>query len=76
VRRYLEAEPLYQAGYMLGGLQFYALQKELVGSGKMSEQQFHEAVLEENTIPIELLRADLLGLPLLRSMKSTWRFAD
>jgi uncharacterized protein (DUF885 family) len=76
VRRFLTAEPLYQAGYLLGGLQLYSLNKDLVGGGKMSETQFHGAVLRQNTIPIELLRAALLGLPLSRESKPSWRFQD
>ena len=33
---------LYQAAYMLGGLQIRALHKELVGGGKMTNRQFHD----------------------------------
>jgi uncharacterized protein (DUF885 family) len=73
VRRYIQAEPLYQAAYMLGGLQLFALQKEMVGPGKLTDGQFHDAVLKENSMPIELLRADLLHLPLSRNMGPTWR---
>ncbi len=76
VRRYLTAQPLYQAGYLLGGLQLYSLHKELVGGGKMSEAEFHGAVLRENTMPIELLRASLLGLPLSPGSKPAWKFQD
>jgi hypothetical protein len=76
VRRYLAAPPLYQAGYLLGGLQLYSLQKELVGGGKMSESQFHGAVLRENTMPIELLRAAMLSLPLSPESKPAWKFQD
>ena len=36
--------PLYQAAYMLGGLQLRALRGELVGSGRMTDCQFHDAV--------------------------------
>ncbi|MEQ1824416.1 MAG: DUF885 family protein [Pirellula sp.] len=68
--------PLYQAGYMLGGLQLRSLHKELVQSGKMTNKQFHDAVLSENYIPFELLRAKLLSLPLTRNQVSTWRFYD
>src|SRR4029453_36008 len=39
--------PLYQAAYMLGGLQIRALRKELVDSGKMPEREFHDAILKE-----------------------------
>ena len=76
VRRYLTAKPLYQAGYLLGGLQLYSLHKELVGGGKMSEAQFHGAVLRENTLPIELLRASMLSLPLNPESKPAWKFED
>ena len=57
VRRFIRAQPLYQAGYLVGGLQLYALHQELVGSGQMTEQEFHDAVLMQGTMPIELLRA-------------------
>ncbi|HEY3458091.1 MAG TPA: DUF885 family protein [Bryobacteraceae bacterium] len=68
--------PLYQAAYLLGGRQFYALHKELVDSGKMTNRQFHDAILKENYIPVEMMRADLMNLPLTRDYKSNWKFAD
>ena len=67
-------EPLYQAAYLLGGMQLYALRKELVVSGKMTDRQFHDAVLRENRIPIEMLRAALSGQKLTRDYATTWRF--
>jgi uncharacterized protein (DUF885 family) len=76
VRRFIQAAPLYQVGYLIGGLQLVALHKELVGGGKMSEEQFHDAVLKEGPIPIEPLRNDLLGLPLRADMKPGWRFGQ
>jgi hypothetical protein len=76
VRRFLAAGPLYQAGYLLGGLQLYSLRNELVGGGKMSESDFHAAVLRENAMPIELLRASLLALPLSPESKPGWKFQD
>ncbi len=66
--------PLYQAAYLLGGLQLYSLHKELVASGKMTNRQFHDAVLKENRIPIEMIRADLTGQKLGRDFVSTWKF--
>ena len=76
VRRSFEDNysPLYQAAYLLGGMQLYALHKELVGSGKMTNRQFHDAVLKENRIPVEMIRAGLTKQPLTRDYKSTWRF--
>lgn len=66
--------PLYQAAYMLGGLQIRALRAELVDSGKMTHRQFHDAVLRENAIPIEMIRASLTGQTLTRDHKPGWRF--
>lgn len=78
VRRFLSHDfpPLYPAGYMLGGLQLEALRNEIVGRGLMTDQAFHDAVLAENAIPLELIRADLLQAPLTPGMKPSWRFAD
>jgi len=68
--------PLYQAGYMLGALQLYALRKELLDSGTMSEKTFHDRVMRENQMPIELLRALMEDQPLTRDHKSSWRFYE
>ena len=56
---------------MLGALQLRALREELVGSGKMTDKQFNDAVLRENSIPIEMIRADLTGQKLTRNFKSS-----
>ena len=76
VRRSLNGSypPLYQAAYMLGALQFRALQEELVGSGRMSLREFHDAILQGGTMPVELVRARLLGLSLPRDYEPQWRF--
>ncbi len=76
VRRFISEgfPPLYQAAYMLGGLQLEALRKELVDDGKLTEQEFNDEVLSQNAIPIEWIRAELLNLPLTRDVKSNWRF--
>ena len=68
--------PLYQAGYMLGGLQLRALQREMVQAGKMTNREFHDAVLRENYIPFELLRAKMLNQPLSANQLPAWRFYD
>lgn len=67
---------LYQAGYMIGALQIYALRKEIVDTGKMTEKEFHDRVLKENTMPIEMVRALLKGEKLERFYKPSWRFYD
>jgi len=66
--------PLYQCAYLLGALQFYSLHKELVGSGRMTNRAFHDAILQENSIPVELIRADLTHQQLTPDFKSTWKF--
>ncbi len=66
--------PLYQAAYLLGGLQLYALRKELVDAGKMTHRQFHDAVLRENRIPIEMIRASLTRQRLPRDFQTSWKF--
>jgi len=66
--------PLYQIAYMIGGLQFYALKKELVDTKKMSYKQYHDAILRENAMPIEMVRALLTNQPLKRDFKTNWRF--
>jgi uncharacterized protein (DUF885 family) len=65
--------PLYQCAYLLGGMQIRALRKELVDSGKMSDREFHDAVLKQNRIPIEMVRAGLKGQALTRDFKSSWK---
>ena len=66
--------PTYQAAYMLGGLQIRALHQELVGSDKMTSRQFHDAMLKEGSIPIELIRASLIEQKLMKDAKTEWRF--
>ncbi|KAE9369739.1 hypothetical protein N431DRAFT_427892 [Stipitochalara longipes BDJ] len=68
--------PLYQAGYMLGALQIYSLRNELVETGKMSEKEFHDRVLKENMMPIELLRALVEEKEVELDFKSVWRFYE
>lgn len=66
--------PLYQLAYMTGAFQFYALKKELVDSGKMTYKQYHDAVLRENSMPIEMLRAILTNQKLSKDFKTSWKF--
>lgn len=69
--------PLYQAGYLLGGMQLRALHTEVVGSGRMTEREFHDAVLATGPMPIEMVRALLVpSVPLRMGQPAIWRFAD
>lgn len=66
--------PLYQLAYMTGGLQFYALKNELIANG-WTEKQFHDRVMQENTMPIEMLRALLKDQPITEDYETTWKFS-
>jgi len=66
--------PLYQCAYLMGALQFRALHKELVDSKKMTDREFHDAILHENSMPIEMLRADLEKQKLTKDYTTNWTF--
>ncbi len=66
--------PLYQIAYMIGGLQFYNLHKELVGSKKMTNREFHDSILKEGRIPVEMVRAILTKQKLSKDHVANWRF--
>jgi uncharacterized protein (DUF885 family) len=66
--------PLYQLAYMMGALQFYSLKKEMVDTGKMTYRQFHDAIIRENEMPVEMVRAILTNQNLNKDFKSQWKF--
>jgi dipeptidyl aminopeptidase/acylaminoacyl peptidase/uncharacterized protein (DUF885 family) len=66
--------PLYQAAYLLGGMQLRALHHEVVESGKMTDRAFHDAILKENSIPIAMVRALLTGEHLTARGRPNWKF--
>ena len=66
--------PLYQLAYMIGGLQFRSLHRQLVTGGRMSEREFHDAVLQGGNMPVEMVRARLTGTRVSRGYRSEWRF--
>ena len=66
--------PLYQIAYLIGGLQQYYMHKELVGSGKMTNRAYNDALLKENRIPIEMLRAAITNQKLTRDFVTNWKF--
>ncbi len=68
--------PTYQAAYMLGGLQMRAMYKALVTSGKMTEREFHDGVLQGGAMPMSMVRARLANIPLTRDGAAPWKFAD
>jgi len=68
--------PLYQIAYLIGGLQQYAMHKELVDSGKMTNRAYNDALLKENRIPIEMLRAAITNQKLTRDFVTNWKFYE
>ncbi len=78
VRRSLSGDygPTYQLAYMVGGLQFRALHKELVASGRMTDRDFHDAIIKGNAMPVEMIRALLTRQAPPRDFATAWRFDD
>jgi uncharacterized protein (DUF885 family) len=66
--------PLYQVAYMLGGLQFYSLHREFVDSKKMTDRDFHDTILKEGPIPVEMVRAILSNQKLNPDYRASWKF--
>jgi uncharacterized protein (DUF885 family) len=75
VRRSFEtAAPLYQAAYLLGGLQIHSLRKELVDSRQLSEKAFHDEIMRQGGMPIAWLRLAVTKQPLTRDTSAAWKF--
>jgi uncharacterized protein (DUF885 family) len=66
---------LYQAAYLLGGLQLRGLRKELVDSRIMTNAQFHDEIMRQGSMPIAMLRLAVnKRLKLTRDMNIDWQF--
>jgi uncharacterized protein (DUF885 family) len=76
VRRSFEGGygPLYQCAYMIGGQQLRALHRDVVDGGGMTDRAFHDAVLQGANMPIEMVRARVLGTKLAKDWKPAWKF--
>lgn len=76
VRRFIGGDygPLYQIAYMIGGLQFRALRKECVDSGRMTEKEFHDSILKCGAIPVELIRMELLNQKVGPEARPSWKW--
>lgn len=66
--------PLYQCAYLIGGMQMQRLCEEMVDGGRMTQREFHDAVLHANSVPVALLRALLRGDEITRDFRGDWRF--
>lgn len=79
VRRSFESaqyqnQPLYQAAYLLGGLQLRGLRKELVDGKLMTNKQFHDEIMRQGNMPMALIRLGLTKQKLTRDMDINWKF--
>lgn len=76
VKRSFEANygELYQLAYLVGGLQLMAIKNELVDEGGMSYKAFHDRVIKENYMPMEMLRAILIKQDLSPDHEAKWKF--
>jgi hypothetical protein len=80
VRRSFESpqyanQPLYQAAYLLGGLQLRGLRKELVDGRVMTNKQFHDEIMRQGNMPIALIRLAVTRMKLTRDMDINFKFA-
>jgi hypothetical protein len=79
VRRSFESpqyanQPLYQAAYLLGGLQLRGLRKQLVDTKIMSNRQFHDEIMRQGNMPMALIRLAVTREKLTRDMDINWKF--
>ena len=76
VRRSFESRysPLYQSAYLLGGIQFRALYREMVTSGKMTNRAFHDMILQSGSMPVEMVRATVNGQSINKDFSTQWKF--
>lgn len=63
-----------QCAYTLGSLQFCVLHKELVGSRKMANRAFQDAIFMERSMPIEMVPASIANTHLERNHQPSWKF--
>lgn len=68
--------PLYQIGYLVGAMQFMALHKEFVDSGRMSNTDFHEEILRAGSMPVALIRQMLYGMKNDPKNIAPWKFLN
>jgi len=66
--------PLYQAAYLLGGLQLRGLRQQLVDTKIMTNKQFHDEIMRQGNMPIALIRLAVTREKLNRDMDISWKF--
>jgi hypothetical protein len=48
----------------------------MVDKGKMTNKQYHDAVMHLNSMPVEMVRAILTNQPLTENFTTKWKFYD
>lgn len=78
VRRSVAAgyPPLYQAAYLLGGLQIRSMYENMVVNGEMSAKEFHDTILKEGNMPIEMIRHLLREEKPPKDFEPSWQFYE
>jgi uncharacterized protein (DUF885 family) len=67
--------PLYQAAYLLGGIQLKKLHTDVVKAGKMPEKEFHDTIIRGGRMPIKMVRILVEDIPsLTRDNVPAWHF--
>jgi hypothetical protein len=66
--------PLYQAAYLLGGLQIRGMRREIVDSGQRTEKDFHDEIMRQGSMPVAFLRLAVGKQKLTRDMSVDWKF--
>jgi hypothetical protein len=66
--------PLYQAAYLLGGLQLRGLRRQLVDTKIMTNKQFHDEIMRQGNMPIALIRLAVSREKLTPDMDISWKF--
>lgn len=66
--------PLYQAAYLLGGLQIRSLYNELVTNGEMTTKEFHDKILQNGPMPIEMIKTIITNEKPPQDFETNWRF--
>lgn len=68
--------PLYQAAYLLGGLQIRSLYNGLVKNGDMTTKEFHDRILKTGSMPIEMVKKILTDTKPAKDFETNWRFYE
>jgi hypothetical protein len=66
--------PLYQAAYLLGGLQIRGMRREIVDGGQRTEKDFHDEIMRQGSMPVAMLRLAVSKQKLTRDMTVDWKF--